>query len=130
MKPAWRRAGDGSSTADRRLVAAAATTVSDVVSRWWVNYDGTGTGLRGGSWTYDGDDPVEFELDEVELVPGVRVSGTASWVYGGGTTADVTVTGPRSAGSLSIRWANVRAARAQLVGDVDGRRVRATMLAP
>ena len=45
-------------------------------------------------------------------------------------TADVTVTGPRSAGSLSMRWANVRAARAQLVGEVDGRRVRATMLAP
>ena len=83
-----------------------------------------------GSWTYEGDDPIEFELDDVELVPGVRVSGSASWVYGGGVTADVTVAGPRSAGSLSMRWANVRAARAQLVGEVDGRRVRATMLAP
>jgi pimeloyl-ACP methyl ester carboxylesterase len=130
VAPAWRRAGDSSSTADRRLAAATARTVSDVVSRWWVNYDGTGTGLRGGDWTYEGDDPVVFDLDEVELVPGVRVSGTASWVYGGGTTAEVTVTGPRSAGSLSMRWANARAARTLLTGEVDGRRVRATMLAP
>jgi hypothetical protein len=29
-----------------------------------------------------------------------------------------------------MRWPNVRASRAQLRGEIDGRRVRATMLAP
>jgi hypothetical protein len=40
--------GDGSTVRDRRLAAAAALTVSDVINRWFVNYDGTSVGLRGG----------------------------------------------------------------------------------
>ena len=45
------------------LRAAAAATVADVLARWWVNYDGTSVGLRGGAWSYEGDDPVVFALD-------------------------------------------------------------------
>ena len=130
VRPAWRRAGDGSSVVDRRLAAAAAATVADVVSRWWVNYDGEGVGLRSGSWTYDGDAPVTFQLDRVVLVPGVQVSGSAGWFYGGGVSSRVTVTTPGSEGTLTIEWPSRRAARAQLRGEIDGRRVRATMLAP
>jgi pimeloyl-ACP methyl ester carboxylesterase len=130
VRPAWRRAGDGSLVRDRRLAAAAAATVADVVSRWWANYDGSGRGLRGGTWTYEGDAPVAFELRDVELVPGVRVTGSAGWFYGGATSARVTVAGGGSNGTLTIEWPSRPAARAQLRGDVDGRRVRATMLAP
>ncbi len=55
--------GDDSRRSDRQLAAAAAATVADVLSRWWVNYDGTSVGLRGGTWSYEGDDPVVFDLD-------------------------------------------------------------------
>ena len=60
---------------DRRLAAAAAATVADVLARWSVNYDGASVGLRGGKWSYEGDHPVVFDL-AVDLVPGVEVTGT------------------------------------------------------
>lgn len=52
-------------------MAAAAATVADVVARGQVNYDPTSVGLRGGRRSYEGDDPVGFELDAVELIPDV-----------------------------------------------------------
>jgi hypothetical protein len=98
-----------------------------------VNYDGTSVGLRGGRWSYTGDDRVVFELDKVQLVRGVEVSGTARWSYaGGGVRADVRVRGPSgSTGALVMRWSLRRPhAVAMLGGNVDGRALRATMLAP
>ena len=64
------RAGrrDASTLLDRRIAAAAAETVADALQRWWVNYDGTGVGLRGGRWSYSGREP-----DDVHVPPrGVR----------------------------------------------------------
>lgn len=132
VKPAWRRAGDASIVADRRLAAAAAATVADVIARWWLNYDGDGVGLRGGTWSYDGDDPVAFSLRDVELVAGVRVSGTVRWSRRGPVLArlDVAAAGP-TPGTLVIGWSLQEPfGRAQLEGIVGGRRLRATMLAP
>ncbi len=71
--------GDASRPVDRRLAAVAAATVADVLARWWVNYDGASVGLHGGKWSYEGDDPVVFELKAIELIPGVEVTGTARW---------------------------------------------------
>jgi pimeloyl-ACP methyl ester carboxylesterase len=125
--------GDASTRVDRQLAAAAAATVADVLSRWWVNYDGTSVGLRGGTWSYEGDDPVVFSLDATEFVPGVKVTGTARWSIGNRTfTARVDVAGPGGAkGDLRIAWPlSVQRATATLGGQIGGRDVVATMPAP
>jgi pimeloyl-ACP methyl ester carboxylesterase len=132
-QPADPAPGDGSTVRDRRLAAAAALTVSDVINRWFVNYDGTSVGLRGGRWSYSGDDPVVFELDGVKFVGGVPVSGTASWSpTGGRVRARVRVRDPFGpVGTLRLRWSlGVPLATATLRGAVGGRPLRARMLAP
>ncbi len=132
VEPASSAAGDASSRGDRRLAAAAAATVGDVVSRWAVNYDATSVGLRGGRWSYEGDDPVVFQLRRVELVPGVAVTGTARWGDASGVVANVTVRAPDgTSGRLRVSWpARVQRAQATLAGDIAGRRLAATMPAP
>jgi pimeloyl-ACP methyl ester carboxylesterase len=133
VTPATSGPGDASRTDDRRLAAATAATVADVVARWWVNYDGTSVGLRGGTWSYEGDDPVEFTLRDVEFVPGVHVSGTAGWSVEDGTiTARVDVRAPDgTTGRLRSSWSTrEQRAGATLTGTVGGRRLVATMPAP
>jgi hypothetical protein len=126
------RPGNEASGANRRIAVAAARTVADVVSRWWVNYDGTGMGLRGGTWEYAGDDPVTFELDRVVFVPGVAVSGTVTWHGSGAVAATLRVAAPRGvAALLDLDWTLARPlARASLTGWVGGERLAADMLAP
>jgi hypothetical protein len=129
-KPA---AGDESLPRDRRLASAAAQTVADVVARWWVNYDGTSRGLRGGRWSYHGNRPVVFELDGVRFVQGVPVSGKVRWFrYQGRIQADVRVEGPEGlAGRVLLGWdAHEQLGQATLRGRIGGRLLRATMLAP
>jgi hypothetical protein len=90
-------------------------------------------GLRGGTWSYEGDDPVAFSLDATEFVPGVKVTGTARWSIGNRTfTARVDVAGPGGAkGELRIAWPlSVQRATATLNGQIGGRNVVATMPAP
>ena len=132
VAPADPAAGDESRRSDRQLGAAAAATVADVLARWWVNYDGTSVGLRGGTWSYEGDDPVVFSLDAVEFVPDVKVTGTARWHVEDRTfVARVDVSGPGGAGELRISWPlSVQKAEATLSGEIAGRRVVATMPAP
>jgi TAP-like protein len=125
--------GDRSKARDRRLATAAATTVADVLARWWVNYDGTSVGLRGGTWSYSGDGPIVFRLRDVRFVPGVAVSGTARWFRRTGRVrAEVSVRGPRGlTGSVRIGWsAHAQLGQARLRGRIGGRLLRATMLAP
>ena len=76
--------GDESRRIQRRLAAAAASTVADVQSRWYVNYDGTSVGLRGGRWSYGGSDTVRFRLRNVQFVPGVHGVGTGDVARGDG----------------------------------------------
>jgi alkanesulfonate monooxygenase SsuD/methylene tetrahydromethanopterin reductase-like flavin-dependent oxidoreductase (luciferase family) len=116
----------------RRLAAAAALTAADVVARWLVNYDGAGVGLRGGRWTYAGYPNVRFRLTNVQLVPGVRVSGTVRWAYrGGAISGTLELRGPGgTAGTLAIAYPKQRGATATLTGTVGGRELRATMPAP
>jgi hypothetical protein len=133
VAPARPASGDESSGSDRRLAAAAAATVADVLARWWVNYDGTSVGLHGGTWTYEGDDPVEFALRGVELVPGVRVAGRATWDFTrGAVTADVkTSSAAGTSGHVRIRWSTrEQRARATLRSEVGDRRLVATLPAP
>ena len=130
---AGRAAGDASQVLDRRLASAAAMTVADVIARWQVNYDGTGVGLRGGRWAYEGDTLTVFTLRDVELIPGVAVSGDVRWsVYGGGVSASLQVTSTAGLrATLLLSWSlRVPLARAAVRGSVDGRVLRAAMLAP
>ncbi len=124
---------DDSRRRHRRLAAAAAQTVADVVARWWVNYDGTSRGLRGGTWSYSGNTPVVFTLDDVRFVPGVSVSGEATWRrYKGKVEAEVDVSGPDGlSGSLRIAWdTHEQLGDATLGGQIRERALRASMLAP
>ena len=54
----------------RRAGPAAALTVADVVDRWWNNYSGSGVGLRGGTFSYTGDDVVKLRLERVPPAAG------------------------------------------------------------
>ena len=132
--PADPAAGDASTVDDRRLAAAAAFTVADAVSRWWVNFDGTSVGLRGGRWSYFGDPVVHFDLARTRFVAGVEVTGKVRWGYNaaGKVRADVQVRGPGGAtANLVIRWAGrEQNAVADLAGTVNGRSLHATMPAP
>jgi pimeloyl-ACP methyl ester carboxylesterase len=128
------RAGrrDRASLLDRRVAAAAAETVADALQRWWVNYDGTGVGLRGGSWSYSGGDLTTFVLKRDSFVPGVAVSGTVRWVYSTGRVrAEVTVRSGGLVERLHMRWSlQARAATAGIDGTAAGRPLHAHMLAP
>ncbi len=132
VAPAQPAAGDGSTVRDRRLASAGAQTAADAIERWIVNYDGTSVGLRGGKWSYDAApptyDPSVFTLKADEFVPGVPVSGTFTWhVTTGGVAGTLTVPG----GSFHIAWTmQGPLAKAHLDGQIGGRPLHATMLAP
>ena len=116
-----------------RIAAAAAMTAEDAVQRWQVNFSGTGRGLRGGTWSYDGDPVVTFRLRRARFVGDVAVSGTVTWnITTGSVRARVRTLGPgRLAGRLTLAWSLRRPhAIAQLRGRVNGRRLDASMVAP
>jgi pimeloyl-ACP methyl ester carboxylesterase len=126
--PADPRPGDRSTVADRRVAAVATATVADVIQRWLLNYDGRSRGLRGGSWTWSGDRLTRFRFNGARFTRDVPVHGEATWRLGtGAVRADLRIPG----GRLRARW-NVRRqlATATLTGRLDGRGLRATMLAP
>jgi pimeloyl-ACP methyl ester carboxylesterase len=133
VAPALPAAGDGSTVADRRVAAAGAAAVADVLQRWWANVSGTGVGLRGGTWSYSGGDLTVFALHGVAFVPRVRVTGTVRWRYSTGRVrAWVVVRAPGAAPErLRMAWSlQVRAARARLDGTAGGRTLRLAMPAP
>jgi pimeloyl-ACP methyl ester carboxylesterase len=128
------RAGrrDRSAILDRRIASAAAQTVADALQRWWVNYDGSGVGLRGGRWSYSGGNLTTFVLRRDSFVPGVAVSGTVRWVYmTGRVRARLVVHAGGVVEHLRMRWSlQVRAAGADIDGHAGGRPLHAHMLAP
>ena len=132
VAPAVSRPGDRSTLRERRLAAAAAHTVADVVERWWVNDSGADVGLRGGRWSYSGGNVTTFTLRKVEFVPGIAVSGTVTWGYysgavppGGGAHA------VRPHRALRMAWSlQVRADQAHIDGTTRGRPLHLRMLAP
>ena len=73
---ATRAAGDASNAGDRRAGWAAAHTVADALSRWWLMYGVRGHGLRGGTFRaggeYYGTDPVTFRLRGAAVHPRPR----------------------------------------------------------
>jgi pimeloyl-ACP methyl ester carboxylesterase len=132
MVPAHRSPGDGSTLTDRRIAAASAAAVADVLQRWWANVSGSGVGLRGGRWSYSGGDLTTFTLHDVAFVPGVKVSGTVTWRYSTGRVrADVVTHAGGEVERLRMAWSlQVRVARGRLTGTAGGRTLRLHMLAP
>ena len=125
--------GDRSTLRDRRAAAVAAAVVGDALARWQINYSGVDQGLRGGTWSYDGDDVQTFTFRRVRFVRDLAVSGSARWTLASGVVvADLVLRDARGRlGSLRIRFSeNGPRRRARLAGSFRGRRLRAIMLAP
>lgn len=88
-----------------RVVSAATATAADLTDRWWQDFANHGHGLRGGEWTYRGFRTVHFTLDEVQLLPSLPVSGTATWDRRAETfTCDLTVDGKSGIVRIRARW--------------------------
>ena len=115
----------------RRAGPAAALTVADVVDRWWHNYDGSGVGLHGGTFSYTGYVVVKLRLQRYRLLQGLAVSGLATWDRDRKRMrVDLTLDGALH-GRLRGGW-HTRAVGAEAVlhGVVSGKRVRLTFPAP
>lgn len=124
-------AGDGNKAPEKTLreAAAAVQSVGDAMNRWWVNYDGSGVGLRGGSFAYTSSGSVyHFELDALLWTADLPVSGTIDWDRSSGAvSASVTIAN----GSLQISWNDAAVgAIATVSGKLDGKKVVATLPAP
>jgi hypothetical protein len=131
--PAAPAAGDRSSVLQRQVAAVAAATLADALEQWQINYSGHGAGLRGGTFSYRGDDPVVFRLDHARFADDVAVSGVARWdPLHGPLEAELRVVGPAGLKErLLVRWdVQAELAQATLDGTAAGAPLHATMLAP
>ena len=129
VRPA--RAGRALPIRLRRAGPAAALTVADVMDRWWNNYSGSGVGLHGGTFSYNGYNVVKLRLNRYRLLEGLAVSGLATWDRDRKRmTVKLSLDGAVH-GRLRGGW-HTRAvgAEARLSGVVDGQRVRLTFRAP
>jgi len=127
--------GDRSRPLDRRAAWAAAHTVADALSRWWLISGTRGRGLRGGRFTASGPyysyAPVRFRLRGARFVRDVAVTGTATWDRRAlRVRARLRIAGARR-GALRIGWASGRrGAAATIAGRLGGRAIRLRMPAP
>jgi hypothetical protein len=127
------RPGDRSTPAARQAAAVAAATVADAIQRWALNYSGRDAGLRGGRWSYVGEDVVRFQFAGTRFARDVAVSGTATWHrLTGPVLARLKLAGSRRwRGRLRIRWdMQRRLAVAHFAGRLGGRALRASGPAP
>jgi pimeloyl-ACP methyl ester carboxylesterase len=116
------------------LVSAAVQTAGDVQARWYINYSGTDSGLRGGTWTWTQPGEVaSFTLDAVRWTTDLAVSGSMVWdQISGVIRADLRFSADDgTTGTLSAVWNDQQSQLpAQLTGRVGGQSVVATMPAP
>jgi pimeloyl-ACP methyl ester carboxylesterase len=123
---------------DLQVVTAAALSVGDVLTRWWVNYDGDGVGLRGGTFSYtldeDSDETLyHFEVRGLRWTEDVSVTGVVDWnTDNGEISARLLVQGEGTEpGILTLAWSDRELeADATITGRMGGRKVHATMPAP
>lgn len=125
------KAGEGNKAGETALrqAAAAVQSVGDAMNRWWVNYDGSGVGLRGGSYRFSSSGSVyHFELSGYQWTSDLPVDGSIDWDRSSGlVTAAVTLAN----GTLQISWNDaLPGAIASVSGKLDGKKVIATLPAP
>jgi hypothetical protein len=99
VAPAIPMQGNAGDQADLKVASAAAETVGDVLARHFVNYGGSGVGLRGGSFTLEQTETGHrFQLEAVRWTSDLEVSGVVSWDQStGAIQADLEVKGPEDA---------------------------------
>ncbi len=123
----------------RRAARVAASTVADIMARWWILSGDHGVGLQGGRFTtrggyYSGTPPVvTWRLHGVRWVRDVAVSGRMRWnQQSGGFVAHVRVAGSGAPGGrLTLRWNDQdRHAQAVVHGRLEHTPVRMTFPAP
>lgn len=131
LTPANPQAGNQGTTQDLQLASAAAYTVGDVLTRWWVNYDGAGVGLRGGGYRYSylPGNFYHFELDKYRWVSNSAISGSLTWnLTTGQIIAQLELP---NGGNLQVEWNDEEPeAVASLSGEIEGRIIRAIIPAP
>ncbi len=132
--PATPDSGDTANTHDLALASAAVQTAGDVLARWYINYGGTGKGLRGGTWSYSQPRLVaSYKLNDVRWAEDLAVSGAMQWdLHNGAIQAHLTFADKSGAkAKLTATW-NDRDTDgiAKLSGMIDDRTVLATMPAP
>jgi pimeloyl-ACP methyl ester carboxylesterase len=127
LTPASPAPGNQGTTADLRAAAAALFAASDALARWWVNYDGDGVGLRGGTFAYTTlAGSTRFTLTGLRWTDDVPVSGRLTWLA---NTVQASLTLP--GGQIEARWPDrVPGAVASITGTLNGHRIAATMTAP
>lgn len=121
--------GNQGSASDLQTAAAAVLAAGDALARWWVNYDGDGVGLRGGTFAYTTAGPLtRFTLQGLRWTADVPTSGQVRWnIDSGQVQADLTLPG----GTLHATWRDRSPeAQATITGHLAGRRIAATMDAP
>ncbi|HZA81052.1 MAG TPA: alpha/beta fold hydrolase [Actinomycetes bacterium] len=132
--PAVPRPGNRAGSAGLRLAAVGAAAVGDAIAQWWYLPGSRGHGLRGGTFTVEGDEVVQLTLRRARFVADAVVDGQATWSTTTGTvTAQVVVTGPgRATATLRMRWDDLaRHPRAIVTGQTgSGDRLVATLPAP
>jgi pimeloyl-ACP methyl ester carboxylesterase len=133
LAPATALSGNEGTSEDLQVAAAAVEAAGDAIARWWMNYSGTGVGLRGGTFQYTGNNITSFTLTGYKFTNDVAVTGTMVWNFSSGQiSANLSVTGLASeSGNLQISWSGTQThAQATIAGSIAGRHIAATMYAP
>ncbi len=134
LAPLTALSGNKAGAAQRRIAASALEAVGDVLARYWASFGTTGSGLRGGAFTYASSSTgYLFTLDGVRYTTDVAVSGKIKWnTSTGAVTANVTLArGGTSLGSLKMIWSDADInAIAAVQGTVQGQAVVASRIAP
>lgn len=136
VPPAAPREGNVTGERGLRLAAAAVATVGDLLGRLAANDSGRGVGLRGGRFVARSTGlptAVHATLRAVRWCEDLAVSGTVDFRPGGDDGEAHLSFRARDGrrGELRVSWPpGGPAARAQLVGQIDGRALRAEVPAP
>jgi pimeloyl-ACP methyl ester carboxylesterase len=115
----------------RRAAVLAAATAADVTWRWQSMLGSEGVGLRGGTFSVDGDATAVFTLAGYRLAENLGLTGEVRWNRKtGAVTANVTLDGAAT-GTLKLTWADDRpGTAASATGKVDGTTVAGAFPAP
>ncbi len=132
--PAIPAAGNEADKHGLSLASAAVQTAGDAMARWYINYTGTGGGLRGGTWGYTQRGEIaSFTLTGARWTTDLAVSGTMVWNQSNGAIqAQLQFAEDGGAtGTINATWNDHESlVAAQLAGTVGGRTVAASMPAP
>lgn len=134
VTPATALSGNAGDEFALKVASVAAEPAGDVLARFSVNYSGSGTGLRGGTFGFKRSDTgYNFQLEQVRWTADLSVSGAIRWDQSTGEIqAELSLAGPELArGNLQLAWNDREAdAAVRISGVIAGRSVTAQRIAP